>query len=278
MTTYAQDSDGKIELYFTKNRQRLCHCVECNRIIPFLIFTGKYIPASQRPDGTWRKARRVKDGYVPQEEVPLYESKGKQFMKKPAIPVGMCPVVAQEAKAKRERQQLKQQQQKQTSANSIPGLIVLPTKTKQNTKSQNGQENSALSKKSTSASNKTNKSKSTKNSTLAASTNPSEKSLCDAVVNLSLTSAEEIAKKLKKLRKKIREIETIEEKLANGELKNPEQDQLDKVARKQHILNELQELESVNNEEWGAISKIETSREKNTIINTLAAKFYAFQF
>lgn len=51
-------------------------------------------------------------------------------------------------------------------------------------------------------------------------------------------------KRLKNLRKKIREIETLEGKIKFGEIKNPEKEMLEKVSRKKEIMDEIKLLES----------------------------------
>jgi len=51
-------------------------------------------------------------------------------------------------------------------------------------------------------------------------------------------------KRLKNLRKKIREIEVLEDKIKTGTLKNPDKEIRDKVARKTEISKEIKRLEN----------------------------------
>ena len=51
------------------------------------------------------------------------------------------------------------------------------------------------------------------------------------------------AKKLRNLRKKLRDIEALEKKLDEGIISKPEPEQLEKVARKIQVENEIEELE-----------------------------------
>ncbi|XP_016974005.1 partner of Y14 and mago [Drosophila rhopaloa] len=188
---------------------------------------GKFIPATKRPDGTWRKARRVKDGYVPQEEVPLYESKGKQFVaqrSQAGVPPGMCPLVAAESKKEREKQErTKAKKQDKDAARQpkapTPGvLVVSPPSTcpppKVNQQPSGSREINSLS-----------------------------RALEDT---LKLDGSQEVdpAKQLKKLRKKVREIEQIESRIQAGEQKKLDKDQLDKVKKKSEILRQIKALES----------------------------------
>ncbi|KAF4521003.1 hypothetical protein B566_EDAN002499 [Ephemera danica] len=55
--------------------------------------------------------------------------------------------------------------------------------------------------------------------------------------------ATEPAKRLKNLKKRLREVELLEQKMNSGELKNPDKDQLQKVKRKDDLKEQIAELE-----------------------------------
>lgn len=58
-----------------------------------------------------------------------------------------------------------------------------------------------------------------------------------------LTAAAEKAKKIKNLKKKLRQVEELQQKVDSGEIKDPTKDQLEKLARAQILQKELQQLE-----------------------------------
>jgi len=82
------------------------------------------IPASKRPDGSVRKERRVRAGYVPPDEVPVYASTGKQWAdSKPKLPPGMDPEIATSsgAKSKAALKNEKRKQKRKEAATGQPG-------------------------------------------------------------------------------------------------------------------------------------------------------------
>lgn len=61
-------------------------------------------------------------------------------------------------------------------------------------------------------------------------------------VNTAPTQTDPV-KRLKNLKKKLREIEALEEKIKSGTLKNPDKEQKEKITKKNDICKEIEILE-----------------------------------
>ncbi|XP_075978061.1 partner of Y14 and mago [Anticarsia gemmatalis] len=173
----------------------------------------KFIPATQRPDGTWRKPRRIKEGYVPQEEVPLYESKGKQFKARQntGLPVGLTPEIVAQAQKKKNNGGVVQ---------PIPGMLINVDKKKKKKKSGADEAAEKLAK-----------------------CEIQEPDFSTPAPSTPSNTASDPAKRLKNLRKKLRDIESLEEKIKSGVFKNPDKDQKEKLSKKTDIIKEIELLE-----------------------------------
>ncbi|KAF3649306.1 putative mRNA turnover protein 4 -like protein [Capsicum annuum] len=92
----------------------------------------RILAPTRRPDGTLRKPIRIRAGYVPQDEVAIYQSKGALWKKEMAslqdVPPGYDPVMDEKPKskaAKRNERKKEKRQQRQTLGDFFPSVLAL---------------------------------------------------------------------------------------------------------------------------------------------------------
>ncbi|CAA2934733.1 partner of Y14 and mago [Olea europaea subsp. europaea] len=192
----------------------------------------RILAPTRRPDGSFRKAIRIRAGYTPQDEVAIYQSKGalwkKEIESTQEVPPGYDPA-ALEAKPKsksakrNERKKEKRQQAALDKGKELENSDMFPAEDSNDVPEN---EESVASK--------------MNELSLSASTPivipPSNSTVCSTPED----QVQDIDKKIRALKKKIRLTEAQQQKTVEKDMK-PEQ--LEKVAKLEGWRNELKLLE-----------------------------------